>query len=81
MPLLFDLLIAPVQPLAPSIASAERNALLAALQPSNGSRRRAALEFGTSRASLYSRLRQNILKQRSSMRPEGWKAPCRPSPR
>jgi transcriptional regulator with PAS, ATPase and Fis domain len=53
-----------VQPLAQSIASAERNALLRALEACAGNRRRAAVELGISRASLYSKLQQHGLSQR-----------------
>ncbi|UTW06377.1 sigma-54 interaction domain-containing protein [Pseudomonas benzenivorans] len=55
---------APVQPLAQSLARAERDALLRALEACAGNRRRAAVELGISRASLYSKLQQHGLSQR-----------------
>ena len=54
----------PLQPLAHSIASAERRALQHALAACNGNRRRAASELGISRASLYSKLQQHGLGTR-----------------
>ncbi|WP_439859968.1 sigma-54 interaction domain-containing protein [Pseudomonas sp. MBLB4136] len=53
-----------VPPLAQSIANAEREALLRALEACAGNRRRAAVELGISRASLYSKLQQHGLSQR-----------------
>jgi transcriptional regulator with PAS, ATPase and Fis domain len=55
---------APLQPLAESIAQAERRALQQALAACNGNRRRAATELGISRASLYSKLQQHGLSAR-----------------
>ena len=54
----------PLQPLAHSIAAAERRALQHALATCNGNRRRAASELGISRASLYSKLQQHGLGTR-----------------
>ena len=54
----------PLQPLAHSIAAAERRALQQALAACGGNRRRAASELGISRASLYSKLQQHGLNQR-----------------
>ncbi|MCM2329904.1 MAG: sigma 54-interacting transcriptional regulator [Pseudomonas sagittaria] len=54
----------PLQPLAQSIAAAERRALQHALATCNGNRRRAASELGISRASLYSKLQQHGLSAR-----------------
>ncbi|RMH81642.1 sigma-54-dependent Fis family transcriptional regulator, partial [Pseudomonas sp. AOB-7] len=54
----------PVQPLAQTIAQAERRALQSMLLACQGNRRRAALQLGISRASLYSKLQQHGLSQR-----------------
>ena len=54
----------PLQPLAQSIAAAERRALQQALAACNGNRRRTASELGISRASLYSKLQQHGLSER-----------------
>ncbi len=54
----------PIQPLALSVANAERRALQQALTACGGNRRRAASELGISRASLYSKLQQHGLSQR-----------------
>ncbi|MGV8842121.1 MAG: sigma-54 interaction domain-containing protein [Pseudomonas sp.] len=54
----------PLQPLAQSVAAAERRALQLALTACAGNRRRAASELGISRASLYSKLQQHGLSQR-----------------
>jgi transcriptional regulator with PAS, ATPase and Fis domain len=54
----------PLQPLAQTIAQAERRALQSALLACKGNRRRAAMELGISRASLYSKLQQHGLSQR-----------------
>ncbi|KIZ34761.1 helix-turn-helix domain-containing protein, partial [Stutzerimonas stutzeri] len=54
----------PLQPLAQTIAQAERRALQSALAACKGNRRRAAMELGISRASLYSKLQQHGLSQR-----------------
>ncbi|MDG1582119.1 sigma 54-interacting transcriptional regulator [Pseudomonas sp. GOM6] len=54
----------PLQPLAQSIAAAERRALQQALTVCGGNRRRAASELGISRASLYSKLQQHGLSER-----------------
>ncbi|WP_445954514.1 helix-turn-helix domain-containing protein [Thauera sp. SDU_THAU2] len=48
-----------VRPLADSLASAERAALLAALQVCGGNRRLAASRLGISRAGLYVKLQQH----------------------
>lgn len=55
---------APLQRLADTIAQAERHALQHALYACNGNRRRAAIELGISRASLYSKLQQHGLSER-----------------
>ncbi|HBW08189.1 sigma-54 interaction domain-containing protein [Stutzerimonas kunmingensis] len=54
----------PLQPLAQTLAQAERRALQSALAACKGNRRRAAMELGISRASLYSKLQQHGLSQR-----------------
>ena len=54
----------PVPPLAQSLASAERAALLAALAACNGNRRRAAQHLGIARASLYNKLQQHGISER-----------------
>ncbi|MBK3756348.1 sigma-54 interaction domain-containing protein [Stutzerimonas frequens] len=54
----------PLQPLAQTLAQAERRALQSALVACKGNRRRAAMELGISRASLYSKLQQHGLSQR-----------------
>jgi len=54
----------PLQPLAQTLAQAERRALQSALLACKGNRRRAAMELGISRASLYSKLQQHGLSQR-----------------
>ena len=54
----------PVQPLAQTLAQAERRALQSMLVACKGNRRRAAMELGISRASLYSKLQQHGLSQR-----------------
>ncbi len=54
----------PLQPLAQTLAQAERRALQSALTACKGNRRRAAMELGISRASLYSKLQQHGLSQR-----------------
>ena len=54
----------PLRPLAESLAQAERQAMQQALAACNGNRRRAAIELGISRASLYSKLQQHGLSQR-----------------
>ncbi|WP_313498941.1 sigma-54 interaction domain-containing protein [Stutzerimonas nitrititolerans] len=55
---------APLQRLADTIAQAERHALQHALYICKGNRRRAAIELGISRASLYSKLQQHGLSER-----------------
>ena len=55
---------APLQLLAESIAQAERRALQTALLACKGNRRRAAVELGISRASLYSKLQLHGLSER-----------------
>ncbi|MBC8648492.1 PAS domain-containing protein [Pseudomonas sp. MTM4] len=55
---------APLQLLAESIAQAERRALQHALRTCKGNRRRAAVELGISRASLYSKLQLHGLSER-----------------
>ncbi|ERI50310.1 hypothetical protein N878_26185, partial [Pseudomonas sp. EGD-AK9] len=47
-----------------TIAQAERRALQSMLLACQGNRRRAALQLGISRASLYSKLQQHGLSQR-----------------
>ncbi|CAM5411741.1 Sigma-54-dependent Fis family transcriptional regulator OS=Stutzerimonas stutzeri OX=316 GN=CXK95_11170 PE=4 SV=1 [Stutzerimonas stutzeri] len=54
----------PLQPLAQTLAHAERRALQSALRACHGNRRRAAMELGISRASFYSKLAQHGLSQR-----------------
>jgi len=54
----------PLQPLAQTLAHAERRALQSALRACQGNRRRAAMELGISRASFYSKLAQHGLSQR-----------------
>lgn len=55
---------APLQRLADTIAQAERQALQHALYVCKGNRRRAAVELGISRASLYSKLQLHGLSER-----------------
>lgn len=55
---------APLQRLADTIAQAERQALQHALHVCKGNRRRAAVELGISRASLYSKLQLHGLSER-----------------
>jgi transcriptional regulator with PAS, ATPase and Fis domain len=54
----------PLQLLAESVAQAERRALQHALRACKGNRRRAAVELGISRASLYSKLQLHGLSER-----------------
>ena len=52
-----------VEPLADSLARAERKALLAALVACGGNRRLAASRLGISRAGLYAKLQQHGIER------------------